>query len=76
MSLLTSDFYGLLFGLFLFNATINKIYPIAYVLIMLGIILYNVRPAPEPKFRKRLMDSEECLNAEDQPASEDKSAMV
>ncbi|KAF9275767.1 hypothetical protein BGZ68_010527 [Mortierella alpina] len=75
LSLLTSDFYGLLFGLFLFNATINKIYPIAYVLIMLGIILYNVRPAPEPKFRKRLADNEE-LNAESQFQSEDKSAMV
>ncbi|KAF9434865.1 hypothetical protein BGZ76_007281 [Entomortierella beljakovae] len=58
LSLLTSDFYGLLFGLFLFNATINKIYPIAYVLICLGIIIYNIYPAPEPKFTPRLKKSD------------------
>ncbi|KAF9948367.1 hypothetical protein BGZ72_009711 [Mortierella alpina] len=74
LSLLTSDFYGLLFGLFLFNATINKIYPIAYVLILLGIILYNVRPAPEPKFKKRLVTEE--MESHDLPQSEDKSTMV
>ncbi|KAG0197293.1 hypothetical protein BGX28_009222 [Mortierella sp. GBA30] len=71
LSLLTSDFYGLLFGLFLFNATINKIYPIAYVLIILGIIIYNVCAAPEAKFNPRLQDDE------DRPhGSGDKSTMV
>ncbi|GJJ69869.1 solute carrier family 35, member F1/2 [Entomortierella parvispora] len=54
LSLLTSDFYGLLFGLFLFNAKINKLYPIAYVLIIGGILVYNIYPAPEPMFEKVL----------------------
>ncbi|KAF8929426.1 DUF914-domain-containing protein [Dissophora ornata] len=58
LSLLTSDFYGLLFGLFLFNAQINTIYPIAYVLIILGIIIYNIYPAPEPKFKPVLVEEE------------------
>ncbi|GJJ73190.1 solute carrier family 35, member F1/2 [Entomortierella parvispora] len=59
LSLLTSDFYGLLFGLFLFNATINKIYPIAYTLIIVGIVIYNVYPGPEPNFRPILSKEEE-----------------
>ncbi|KAI7830415.1 solute carrier family 35 member SLC35F1/F2/F6 [Gamsiella multidivaricata] len=54
LSLLTSDFYGLIFGLFLFGAKINRLYPIAYVLIIVGIIVYNIYPAPEPKFEKIL----------------------
>ncbi|KAG0362394.1 hypothetical protein BC939DRAFT_474463 [Gamsiella multidivaricata] len=75
LSLLTSDFYGLLFGLFLFNATINKLYPIAYVLIILGIIIYNIYPAPEPKFRKRLADDIDT-DAKVQPDGKDESTMV
>ncbi|KAG0272763.1 hypothetical protein BGZ95_011458 [Linnemannia exigua] len=58
LSLLTSDFYGLLFGLFLFEAKINEVYPIAYVLIMIGIIVYNIREAPEPKFKPILQDKQ------------------
>jgi len=54
LSLLTSDFYGLIFGIFLFNAKINKLYPIAYVLIIGGILVYNIYPAPEPMFEKVL----------------------
>ncbi|KAF9905956.1 hypothetical protein BX616_000872 [Lobosporangium transversale] len=59
LSLLTSDFYGLLFGLFLFSAKINELYPIAYVLICLGIIIYNIYPAPAPKFKPRLATQHE-----------------
>ncbi|KAF9208823.1 hypothetical protein BGZ49_007379 [Haplosporangium sp. Z 27] len=58
LSLLTSDFYGLLFGLFLFNAKINNIYPIAYVVIIVGIIVYNISPAPVPKFEPRLVEND------------------
>ncbi|KAG0021746.1 hypothetical protein BGZ81_008800 [Podila clonocystis] len=54
LSLLTSDFYGLVFGIFLFGAKINRLYPIAYVLIIAGIIVYNVYPAPEPQFKQIL----------------------
>ncbi|KAI1307328.1 hypothetical protein EDD11_004514 [Mortierella claussenii] len=52
LSLLTSDFYGLIFGIFLFAAKINRLYPTAYVLIISGIIAYNIYPAPEPEFEK------------------------
>ncbi|KAF9953020.1 hypothetical protein BGZ65_004911 [Modicella reniformis] len=54
LSLLTSDFYGLIFGLFLFGAKVNYLYPIAYIQIIVGIIVYNLYPAPEPKFKKIL----------------------
>ncbi|RKP39726.1 DUF914-domain-containing protein, partial [Dimargaris cristalligena] len=47
ISLLTSDFYGLLFGLFLFHYRIHVLYPFAFVGIIIGIIVYNLRPAPE-----------------------------
>ncbi|KAG0097471.1 hypothetical protein BGZ93_002667 [Podila epicladia] len=54
LSLLTSDFYGLVFGIVLFGAKINHLYPIAYVLVIAGIITYNVYPAPEPQFKQIL----------------------
>ncbi|KAF9324577.1 hypothetical protein BG006_000403 [Podila minutissima] len=54
LSLLTSDFYGLVFGIFLFGAKISRLYPIAYVLIIAGIIVYNAYPAPEPQFKQIL----------------------
>ncbi|KAF9116967.1 hypothetical protein BGX27_008115 [Mortierella sp. AM989] len=55
LSLLTSDFYSLIFGIFLFNAAVNEIYPIAFVLILLGILVYNICPAPEAKFIPKLV---------------------
>ncbi|KAG0347082.1 hypothetical protein BG004_000142 [Podila humilis] len=68
LSLLTSDFYGLVFGIFLFSAKINRLYPIAYVLIIAGIIVYNVYPAPEPNFKHILRrDSEETKDEADYP---------
>ncbi|KAF9437081.1 hypothetical protein BGZ76_002047 [Entomortierella beljakovae] len=54
LSLLTSDFYGLVFGIFLFNAKINELYPIAYILIIGGLVVYNLYPAPEPQFKEIL----------------------
>ncbi|KAF9314660.1 hypothetical protein BG003_003954 [Podila horticola] len=59
LSLLTSDFYGLVFGIFLFGAQINRLYPIAYVLIIAGIIVYNIYPAPEPQFKQILRQDHE-----------------
>jgi solute carrier family 35 protein F1/2 len=38
---------------------INRLYPIAYVLIIVGIIVYNIYPAPEPKFNKVLEQDKE-----------------
>ncbi|KAJ1994305.1 hypothetical protein H4R33_000342 [Dimargaris cristalligena] len=57
ISLLTSDFYGLLFGLFLFHYRIHVLYPFAFVGIIIGIIVYNLRPAPEPNVSSRFSDS-------------------
>ncbi|KAI9242171.1 MAG: solute carrier family 35 member SLC35F1/F2/F6 [Podila humilis] len=51
LSLLMSDFYGLIFGIFLFDAKINYLYPIAYVLICAGIVVYNIYPTPDPHFK-------------------------
>ncbi|KAF9189494.1 hypothetical protein BGZ51_009530 [Haplosporangium sp. Z 767] len=73
LSLLTSDLYGLIFGIFLFNATVNSIYAVAYVLIFLGILLYNVWPAPEPKFNRVLSDR---ADSKVQPLTGDATAMV
>ncbi|KAF9987558.1 hypothetical protein BGZ65_003111 [Modicella reniformis] len=74
LSLLTSDFYGLIFGVFLFNAKINELYPISYVLIMLGIIIYYIYPAPEAQFKRRLADDNVETKLESDAS--DNSAMV
>ncbi|OZJ01661.1 hypothetical protein BZG36_05517 [Bifiguratus adelaidae] len=49
LSLLTSDFYGLLFGLFLFHYSPYPLYFVAYVLVIVGLLIYHLWPAPEPK---------------------------
>ncbi|KAF9974102.1 hypothetical protein BGZ73_002632 [Actinomortierella ambigua] len=69
LSLLTSDFYTLIFGIILFKYKIQELYPVAYVLIILGIIVYNIYPAPEPKFKRRLQDAEGRI----QPVASDAS---
>ncbi|KAG0278835.1 hypothetical protein BGZ96_002212 [Linnemannia gamsii] len=66
LSLLTSDFYGLLFGIYLFQSQINQVYPIAYVLILVGIIIYNIREAPEPKFKPILKDQQSEQDIEEE----------
>ncbi|KAF9106000.1 hypothetical protein BGX29_010765 [Mortierella sp. GBA35] len=78
LSLLTSDFYGLIFGIFLFNAKINRLYPIAYVLIIAGIVVYNIYPAPEPQFEKILQREKdvEVQPADQPPAYLSISSMV
>ncbi|KAG0087011.1 hypothetical protein BGZ92_007671 [Podila epicladia] len=59
LSLLTSDFYGLIFGIFLFDAKVNYLYAIAYVLICGGILVYNIRPTPEPHFKRIFASKDE-----------------
>ncbi|KAG0215972.1 hypothetical protein BGX33_000670 [Mortierella sp. NVP41] len=78
LSLLTSDFYGLIFGIFLFNAKINRLYPIAYVLIIAGIVVYNIYPAPKPQFEKILQREKdvEVQPADQPPAYLSISSMV
>ncbi|KAG2175706.1 hypothetical protein INT43_001353 [Umbelopsis isabellina] len=48
LSLLTSDFYGLIFGLGLFGYSVTFLYPIAYVVVIVGIAAYHFFPVPEP----------------------------
>ncbi|KAJ1929572.1 hypothetical protein IWQ60_001059 [Tieghemiomyces parasiticus] len=57
ISLLTSDFYGLLFGIFLFRYRIHVLYPFAFVGIILGMVVYNMRDCPEPELNSRFADS-------------------
>ncbi|KAG0202870.1 hypothetical protein BGX28_004746 [Mortierella sp. GBA30] len=53
LSLMTSNFYGVIFGIVMLSAKIDRMIP-AYVLIIAGIIVYSVYPAPEPQFRRIL----------------------
>ncbi|KAI7889430.1 solute carrier family 35 member SLC35F1/F2/F6 [Mucor mucedo] len=48
LSILTSDFYGLIFGLGLFGYKVSIMYPFAYVVIIIGIGIYHIFPAPTP----------------------------
>jgi len=49
LSILTSDFYGLVLGILIFHYHIIYLYGIAYVLTILGIIIYNVfTPTSKP----------------------------
>ncbi|KAI8086432.1 uncharacterized protein BX664DRAFT_265538 [Halteromyces radiatus] len=48
LSILTSDFYGLIFGLGLFGYSVTVMYPFAYVIIIVGIAIYHIFPAPQP----------------------------
>ena len=40
ISLLTSDFYGLLFGLFLFHYSVFWLYFIAFAVVVSGLVVY------------------------------------
>ncbi|KAI1796627.1 hypothetical protein LXA43DRAFT_879412 [Ganoderma leucocontextum] len=47
LSLLSSDFYGLLFGLFLFHYTVYWLYFIAFAVVILGLVIYFWHATPE-----------------------------
>ncbi|RDX54274.1 DUF914-domain-containing protein [Polyporus arcularius HHB13444] len=47
LSLLSSDFYGLLFGLFLFHYTVYWLYFPAFVVVILGLVIYFWHATPE-----------------------------
>ena len=46
ISILTSDFYTFLFGLFLFKLGIDPFYFLAYLLVIIGIVVYSWRVVP------------------------------
>lgn len=60
LSLLTSDFYGLI-GISLFGYKVTIMYPFAFVVIIIGIAIYHVFPAPQP-----VMGSFDQQTAEDE----------
>ncbi|KAJ1674829.1 hypothetical protein EV182_002483, partial [Spiromyces aspiralis] len=49
LSILTSDFYGLVFGIYLFGYKILPLYAGAYAIVIVGIIIYNVSPYKQPE---------------------------
>ncbi|KAK9718734.1 hypothetical protein K7432_005279 [Basidiobolus ranarum] len=53
ISMLTSDFYGLIFGLILYHYTLHWLYPIAYVVIICSIIIYNLTSASTEDLAKQ-----------------------
>ncbi|KAI9291186.1 DUF914-domain-containing protein [Neoconidiobolus thromboides FSU 785] len=44
ISLLTSDFYGLILGLIFLTVSTHIMYPFAFICVLLGLIIYNVYP--------------------------------
>ncbi|KAL9544364.1 hypothetical protein MBANPS3_007658 [Mucor bainieri] len=90
LSLLTANFYGLIFGIGLFGYHITIMYPFAYVVIILGIAIYHIFPTPEPaigsfdketaeKERIELMQGRQKSNSDDleqQTQQQDASEVV
>ncbi|KAG9306753.1 hypothetical protein G9A89_005653 [Geosiphon pyriformis] len=65
LSLLTSDVYGLFFGLYLYNYKMNSLYPISYACTMIGCTIYYIYPAPELKIiEKKEKDLNEVTERE------------
>jgi solute carrier family 35 protein F1/2 len=46
MSLITSNFYSLIVGLFFLDATMPPFYPIAYTLVIISVTSYSLAPSP------------------------------
>ncbi|KAG1471698.1 hypothetical protein G6F56_001970 [Rhizopus delemar] len=46
MSMITSNFYSLLVGIFFLDSQMPQFYPIAYTLVILGVVLYSLAPNP------------------------------
>ncbi|KAJ1729034.1 hypothetical protein LPJ72_005185 [Coemansia sp. Benny D160-2] len=53
LSILTSDFYGLIFAKYMFHQRITAIYAGAFVMIVSGLVLYYVHPHPPPDHMAR-----------------------
>eukprot|EP00051_Salpingoeca_urceolata_P015637 m.204098 g.204098 ORF g.204098 m.204098 type:complete len:157 (+) comp18461_c1_seq3:109-579(+) len=51
LSLLTSDVYSLLFGLFLFHYKFSGLYFVGFAMVLIGLVVYN-RGAPEVASRQ------------------------
>ncbi|KAI8872176.1 DUF914-domain-containing protein [Ramicandelaber brevisporus] len=47
LSLLTSDFYSLFFGIFLCGLRMHRLYPLVFVGVVTGIVLFNIGQKPK-----------------------------
>jgi len=70
LSLLTSDFYTLIFTIYLFHDTMYPLYPVAYVGTIVGLIIYNIYPATKPKIGND-KDDKDKLNKEEKMGEKD-----
>jgi len=60
LSLLTSDFYGLLIGIFIFGFEVNFLYALAFVVVIGGVVIFETFPyAPNPNEHQLLLNSDE-----------------
>ena len=52
MSLITSNFYSLIVGLFFLDAKFPPFYPIAYLLVIFSVTAYSLAPPPFSQIQK------------------------
>ncbi|KAJ9051316.1 hypothetical protein DSO57_1005606 [Entomophthora muscae] len=62
ISLLSSDFYGLIMGLAFFEARAHALYPIAFSCVIFGLLFYNFQPPPIPNAKVELPEDLEDGN--------------
>ncbi|CAI8048558.1 Solute carrier family 35 member F2 [Geodia barretti] len=56
LSLLTADFYSLIFGIFLFDYNFSGFYIMGFCLVVAGIFIYNLKHPEEKKFKERTQE--------------------
>jgi len=73
LSLLTSDVYAILLSLFLFNFPLSTLYYVAYVIIVVGLLFYNVKnePTSSPKDQFTILKEEDVVDQEPTPDFQD-----
>ncbi|KAI6002815.1 solute carrier family 35 member SLC35F1/F2/F6 [Pisolithus albus] len=70
ISLLTSDFYGLLFGLFLFHYSPYWLYFVAFAIVISGLVIYFWHATPEEQGTTKV-EFPKYLNTESQTSMKD-----
>lgn len=61
LSLLTAMVYGLIFGMLLFGQQMSWLYIIGYILVIIGIVLYNV---PKPSKAREIETPLSTINTQ------------
>ncbi|ETV97923.1 hypothetical protein, variant 1 [Aphanomyces invadans] len=62
MSLLTSDFFGVLAGIFLFHESLSWLYCVGFVCILAGLVVYTQAPPPTAQTKVALLHPDDaCL---------------